>query len=266
MLFTLRNNLPKDLTSYDLLKSLALITMIIDHLGYYWFPDENWLRLVGRMSFPIWLFFVGYAKSRDLSLILWGGAFAVAVSGLVFGSHIFPVNILFSIILVRLFLDQTIRFTFHSRATLWLTPTLLVIMAFPTYYLFEYGALGIMVAMAGWMIRHKDEEKAVKTVLPWFFAVTILTHFVLTFLTFNFHGLQTQALAGLLMCSYALIYLFQIKTYPKLTEKLPNFVVLLLQFMGRYSLYIYVVHVLLLQFGALWMNSEKFGLFAWSWF
>ncbi len=45
--------LPRDLTSYDLLKTLAVILMIIDHVGHHFFPDEMWFRVVGRLCVPI---------------------------------------------------------------------------------------------------------------------------------------------------------------------------------------------------------------------
>lgn len=38
------------------LKLLALLTMTIDHVGYLFFPDQLWLRLVGRLAFPIFAF------------------------------------------------------------------------------------------------------------------------------------------------------------------------------------------------------------------
>ena len=44
---------------YDWLKILAVVTMVIDHIGYYLFPDILGLRLVGRIAFPIFLFLVG---------------------------------------------------------------------------------------------------------------------------------------------------------------------------------------------------------------
>ena len=44
---------------YDWLKVLAVVTMVIDHIGYYLFPDILGLRLVGRIAFPIFLFLVG---------------------------------------------------------------------------------------------------------------------------------------------------------------------------------------------------------------
>ena len=42
--------LPAEITSYDLLKAAAVIIMIIDHVGYYFFIDEMWWRAVGRIG------------------------------------------------------------------------------------------------------------------------------------------------------------------------------------------------------------------------
>ncbi len=39
------------------IKLLAIITMVIDHIGFFFFPQFIWLRLIGRISFPLfaWL-------------------------------------------------------------------------------------------------------------------------------------------------------------------------------------------------------------------
>ena len=66
-------NLPRDLTSYDFLKAVAVLLMVIDHVGFYFYPDQQWFRVFGRLCVPIWFFLIGYARSRDLSLYLWGG-------------------------------------------------------------------------------------------------------------------------------------------------------------------------------------------------
>lgn len=38
------------------LKWFALITMAFDHVGAVFFPDQAWIRIVGRVSFPIFAF------------------------------------------------------------------------------------------------------------------------------------------------------------------------------------------------------------------
>ena len=39
-----KKQLPRELTSYDFLKAFALITMVIDHTGYYFFPEQRGLN------------------------------------------------------------------------------------------------------------------------------------------------------------------------------------------------------------------------------
>jgi len=50
------------------LKAIALVCMLIDHVGYEFFPDANWMRMIGRLTFPIFAFFVaeGYEKTRSV--------------------------------------------------------------------------------------------------------------------------------------------------------------------------------------------------------
>ena len=66
-----RQSLPKELTSYDLLKSLAVILMICDHIGYFFFPEEMWFRTLGRLCLPIWFFLIGYARGDEVSKLFW---------------------------------------------------------------------------------------------------------------------------------------------------------------------------------------------------
>lgn len=49
------------------LKLLAMGCMLIDHVGYVFFPGQLWLRCIGRLAFPIFAFQVaeGWARSHD---------------------------------------------------------------------------------------------------------------------------------------------------------------------------------------------------------
>lgn len=40
------------------LKVIAIITMLIDHIGYVCFPEVEVLRVIGRLAFPIFAFFI----------------------------------------------------------------------------------------------------------------------------------------------------------------------------------------------------------------
>jgi len=54
--------------SSSTLKIIALITMMIDHIGASLFPELKILRVIGRVAFPIYIFLLveGYYKTRDV--------------------------------------------------------------------------------------------------------------------------------------------------------------------------------------------------------
>lgn len=50
------------------LKMIAIAIMIIDHTGLFFFPEAIWLRIIGRIGFPIFAYFIAegfmYTRSR----------------------------------------------------------------------------------------------------------------------------------------------------------------------------------------------------------
>ncbi|MCH4889735.1 conjugal transfer protein TraX [Acidaminobacter sp. JC074] len=50
------------------LKWIAVILMIIDHIGFFLLPQYKILRIIGRLSFPIFAFLIanGYSYTRDV--------------------------------------------------------------------------------------------------------------------------------------------------------------------------------------------------------
>lgn len=63
----MRSAFSRGLTNYHI-KLLAAATMLIDHIGAVFFPETEWLRIVGRISFPlfVWLLVQGEAHTRDV--------------------------------------------------------------------------------------------------------------------------------------------------------------------------------------------------------
>jgi len=50
------------------LKIIAAVTMLIDHVGYIFFPQYIFLRIIGRISFPIFAFLIveGFMHTKDV--------------------------------------------------------------------------------------------------------------------------------------------------------------------------------------------------------
>mgnify|MGYP001051873923 CR=1 FL=1 len=49
------------------LQIAALLTMLVDHLGYALFPGEDWMRMIGRLSFPLFAFMLseGFINTKN---------------------------------------------------------------------------------------------------------------------------------------------------------------------------------------------------------
>lgn len=62
------------------LKLIAMVTMLIDHIGDIFFPETMWLRFIGRIAMPVFAFFIaeGYSYTHDRKkYLLRLGIFAV---------------------------------------------------------------------------------------------------------------------------------------------------------------------------------------------
>lgn len=80
------------------LKVLAIVTMMLDHIGAILLPQEMWLRYVGRLAFPIFCFLLveGFFHTRNVDkYIIRLGIFALVSEipfNLAFGRSIFDLN------------------------------------------------------------------------------------------------------------------------------------------------------------------------------
>lgn len=52
----------------DILKVIAMVTMLIDHIGYLFFPSMMIFRTIGRIAFPIFAYLIGVGYEHTSSL------------------------------------------------------------------------------------------------------------------------------------------------------------------------------------------------------
>ncbi len=257
--------LSKNITSYDLLKTAALLLMFVDHAGYFFFPEEPWFRVVGRLSAPIWFFLIGYAETRQIpKMMLLCGA---AVSGMwmVSGQYLFPLNNLFSLALCRIMIDRVMQNALRSYEALWGMFLLLFFTALPAMLLLDYGTLGLMFGMLGFIVRHRSEISIEARILFGFMtAVSFAYSFINLVLMPWLSDLQLAVLfLGVWILSLGL-YFFRPAEFPVLTKVTGPFAVIIRLF-GRRTLEIYTIHLLILAGAAMAYDPARFKPFQFIW-
>lgn len=241
--FPFSSSLPSVITSYDLLKILAVVTMVIDHLGVYFFPDLIWMRAVGRASAPIWLFLIGYARSRDITaLLLISGGILLIANSLV-GLPIFPLNILFTIAATRFVLDRLTHAFLKNEdreRRIILLCALVFLIPF-TDMISEYGTLALLFALMGYLVRNIIRGAP----LIWVTFIAFGAYGAYEGLIFGFSPPMMAVMVLAVGSVIPLLYWFDGRALPPLEARLPKILSTMLRFCGRRTLLIYVVHLLL---------------------
>lgn len=153
-----RMNNPIGFLSSFVLKILACIFMAIDHIGFVLFPNQIIFRIIGRLAFPLFAFFIAegchYSKNKIKRFLL---IFVMGLAYLLFYyvyTKTFYVSIFitfsFSIFFIYLLMD--IKKKIFEKKLLIGIPLfiLLVLLLIGTYFIFDnytidYGFAGMLV-------------------------------------------------------------------------------------------------------------------------
>lgn len=248
-----------ELTTYDLVKTLAVVLMLVDHVGYFFYPDETWFRVIGRGCLPIWFFLIGYARSRDLGVSLWVGAVLVGIANMTLGGSVFPFNVLFTMIAIRLVLDAVAERMFSHWVWLIAGAALMAFAYLPSAMALEYGTSGLLLALFGYAIRREGELNVPNWLLYVFSAYTLIffaisQNFLFSSADPNFGEAQKLATLAIVGGSGLMMTCFQPLTLPRLSAAVPRFLTAILQIGGRYTMEIYVIHLILFRLISVWLE------------
>lgn len=120
----------------NLLKLIAIITMVIDHVGYNLFPSSVVMRCIGRIAFPLFTYctMIGYFYTKDLNKyilrILIVGIISQPIYMLLF--KIYEPNIMFTLI------AELLLYYSLDKKKWWYIPFLIVI---PILLKFDYSVI-----------------------------------------------------------------------------------------------------------------------------
>lgn len=259
----INKGLPDQLTAYDWLKSFALITMIVDHVGAYLYPEVSELRAIGRLSMPVWLFLVGYARSRDLGPAIWIGAGLLVALDLTLGQGLFSMNILITIILARLSLDFLAHIYLKGSDQAVFVTLFLAAFVIPTSFLFEYGTHAFLFALFGYLVRHRQDHDLSNTHLIVFAGAMTLAIMGMQLVNFSF-SFAEQVFVSLSILAISLYLIAFPPQKAGMNKRILGQSVLKL--MGRRSLELYVLHLFILKIWALYKFPESYNLWNFSLF
>ncbi len=154
------------------LKIIALITMLVDHIGWIFFPEILVFRIIGRLSFPIYAYFIAHgffhtrSKKKYLLIMLLFAVISYLPYALLAGW--FKLNILFTFLFACLFIvlieklkeKETKDFTLAFLAfggLLLLFLTLLMLGAI------SYGVLGTLLVILLYYLRENKLHSILAT-------------------------------------------------------------------------------------------------------
>lgn len=234
------------LNSYDLLKFFAVVTMIVDHLGYYFYPDDQWMRVIGRLSAPCWLFLVGYARTRDIPNSLLAGFFLVTGASVFLLDRVFPLDILLLVMICRLTMDVLARIALKNTESLVYSFLVLAVFSLPLYDYIEYSTFGVLIVLAGYAVRNRETIGISERAGNIFILSALFLYAAGMMLIFNIREpVMGAALLGGMVLLFGAFRHFRMVEFTSVTEKLPAPVTGLIRFCGHYNLHIYVGHLVL---------------------
>lgn len=159
--------------SANALKIIALVSMTIDHMGLMLFPDQSWMRIVGRVAFPIFAFMIAegcehtHNRSKYLSQIAIMGVGMQIVLFIATGSLYQSVFISFALAIILIYAIDKARE--EKQLKYWLSVILLALavlflcLCLPkilhnTDYDIDYNIVGVCIPVLCYFSRSKKEK------------------------------------------------------------------------------------------------------------
>ncbi len=201
----------------DILKIIAMMTMLIDHIGYLYYPSLVCLRIIGRIAFPIFAFLIARGYRFTSNKTRYGiRLFAFGMLSQVPYHYFAPgkLNIMFS-----LFIGLVLLKAYDSNHRI-LT---LLLLATGFYPAISYGVYGLTMMLIFHICYGKKEQTAVLYLLLSAVYYTLIPNWVQAF---------------------SVMALFPILFEPPSTLRLPKML----------SYWFYPVHITLLMLGKLLIN------------
>lgn len=141
----------------DLIKFIALVTMMMDHEALYMDPSDALFRTIGRFTLPVFAFYAGYNFHGKIKHIIW------ILGAILVGMHIYTFNNFIPNVLISIAFGQLYLFyagdAIVANESVFFRHFLLMVVLDPLTYMFmDYGTLVIALMMIGYKVAN-DRKK-----------------------------------------------------------------------------------------------------------
>lgn len=241
----------KDLTAYDLFAA-TVVSMVFGHVVMYFCPDMLVLRVPDRFFVPVFLISIGYNTGRKLGTALVFGAVLLTLSRVFFEGQT-QVNFLGTIILVRAFLEPVAELALKNRYTVWGSYAVLLLLAPLSGMFMEYGTLAVIMALAGWINRHRADIDPNIVKPHEYFIMAFVAFLAVTQMNFQFSVPAFLAVAfgsGIVFC---LLYDMKRLLLNSVRRRPKDMIERVCALLGHKSLEIYILHMVIFQLTLIWI-------------
>ena len=175
------------------LKVLAVITMAIDHVGAVLFPDLLFLRIIGRLAFPIFAFLLveGFFHTRDrkkyaIRLFIFALISEIPFD-LAIGERLFEfthqnVIMTFFIAFIMMILLEKYKKWYHR------VPVGIIGMLVAYLLKVDYTFIGILVVFIFYILRNKKREKIIAQIAVFIATLNLEMFAALSMISIGFYN------------------------------------------------------------------------------
>ena len=142
-----------------MLEWIAMVTMLIDHLGVSFFPDVPFLRMIGRIAFPLYCFFIvlGLTRTRNQKRYLQRLLIIALISQIPY-NLVFPtlrLNVVFGLLAGAMLIYIYEKYNGKLK---WVLVTTIIIIVFLSNDYVSYGIYGVLLCLMYYFLKDKTME------------------------------------------------------------------------------------------------------------
>ncbi|PLS19639.1 hypothetical protein CVD28_04265 [Bacillus sp. M6-12] len=170
----------------EIIKILAILFMIIDHVGFIFYPGVEVLRIIGRLAFPIFAYQIaqGYIHTSNYPKYMWRLWLFAIVSQVPYtlAFDTFRFNTLFTLVIALFLIDKLAKKEYY-----WI----FTIVAIPYFIDVDYGLFGIALPAIFYLTRNKKIVSALLGLIA-----------VLVYIYFHPVFIEVYSIIGILLALY----------------------------------------------------------------